>query len=163
MPRPTTRVLALLELLQTHARLSGAELAERLQVDRRTVRRYITALEELGIPITAERGRDGGYMLVAGFKLNAPRIAWVMVPAGQTTYDTIEKLSSLLSEGDIVVDGGNSNYKDSRQRAESLAGHPCLAAWLHRAAMWQAATTRWRNCSICGRWSKARNSGCPTR
>jgi predicted DNA-binding transcriptional regulator YafY len=69
MPRPTTRVLALLELLQTHARLSGAELAERLQVDRRTVRRYITALEELGIPITAERGRDGGYMLVAGFKL----------------------------------------------------------------------------------------------
>jgi predicted DNA-binding transcriptional regulator YafY len=69
MARPTTRVLALLELLQTHARLSGAELADRLQVDRRTVRRYITALEELGIPITAERGRDGGYMLVAGFKL----------------------------------------------------------------------------------------------
>lgn len=69
MPRPTTRVLALLELLQTHARLSGSELAERLEVDRRTVRRYISVLEELGIPITAERGRDGGYMLVAGFKL----------------------------------------------------------------------------------------------
>ena len=69
MPRPTTRVLALLELLQTHARLSGADLAARLQVDRRTVRRYVTVLEELGIPLTAERGRDGAYMLVAGFKL----------------------------------------------------------------------------------------------
>lgn len=69
MPRPTTRVLTVLELLQTHGRMSGAELARRLEVDRRTVRRYISSLEELGIPITAERGRDGAYMLVAGFKL----------------------------------------------------------------------------------------------
>jgi predicted DNA-binding transcriptional regulator YafY len=69
MNRPTTRVLALLELLQTHGRLSGAELAERLGVDRRTVRRYIVALEELGIPVTTEQGRHGGYLLVPGFKL----------------------------------------------------------------------------------------------
>ncbi|HXO42231.1 MAG TPA: YafY family protein [Thermoanaerobaculia bacterium] len=69
MARPTTRVLAVLELLQTHGTLSGAALAARLGVDRRTVRRYVAALEELGIPITAERGRAGGYMLVAGFKL----------------------------------------------------------------------------------------------
>jgi predicted DNA-binding transcriptional regulator YafY len=69
MPRPTTRVLALLELLQKHGRVSGAELARKLDVDRRTVRRYISMLEELGIPITAEQGRDGGYLLVAGFKL----------------------------------------------------------------------------------------------
>src|SRR6266849_6624372 len=69
MPRPTTRVLAVLELLQTHGRMSGAELARRIEVDGRTVRRYISMLEELGIPITAERGRDGAYMLVAGFKL----------------------------------------------------------------------------------------------
>jgi predicted DNA-binding transcriptional regulator YafY len=69
MSRPTTRVLTVLELLQTHGRQSGAQLAQRLEVDRRTVRRYITALEELGIPITAERGRDGAYRLVAGFKL----------------------------------------------------------------------------------------------
>ncbi|WP_237132768.1 helix-turn-helix transcriptional regulator [Pseudohongiella sp. O18] len=69
MSGPTTRVLALLELLQTHGRLSGAELAQRLQVDRRTVRRYITVLEDLGIPVTTEQGRYGGYMLVAGFKL----------------------------------------------------------------------------------------------
>ncbi|WP_257454202.1 helix-turn-helix transcriptional regulator [Archangium lipolyticum] len=69
MSRPTTRVLTVLELLQTHGRMSGAELARRMEVDRRTVRRYIAMLEELGIPITAERGRDGAYMLVAGFKL----------------------------------------------------------------------------------------------
>jgi 6-phosphogluconate dehydrogenase len=53
-------------------------------------------------------------------KLNAPRIAWVMVPAGQTTDDTIEKLSNLLSKGDIVIDGGNSNYKDSVRHAAML-------------------------------------------
>lgn len=69
MNRPTTRVLALLELLQTHGRLSGTEIAERLGVDRRTVRRYIVALEELGIPVTTEQGCHGGYMLVPGFKL----------------------------------------------------------------------------------------------
>lgn len=69
MSRPTTRVLAVLELLQTHARISGSELAQRLEVDRRTVRRYVAMLEDIGIPITAERGRDGAYQLVAGFKL----------------------------------------------------------------------------------------------
>jgi predicted DNA-binding transcriptional regulator YafY len=69
MGNPTTRVLTVLELLQAHGRMSGAELARRLAVDVRTVRRYIVALEEIGIPVTAERGRDGAYMLVPGFKL----------------------------------------------------------------------------------------------
>lgn len=69
MANPTTRVLALLELLQSHGQISGAELARRLEVDGRTLRRYISTLEELGIPLTSERGRHGGYRLVAGFKL----------------------------------------------------------------------------------------------
>jgi predicted DNA-binding transcriptional regulator YafY len=69
MATSTTRVLAVLELLQTHGRMSGAELARRIEVDGRTLRRYIATLEELGIPITSERGRYGAYMLVAGFKL----------------------------------------------------------------------------------------------
>lgn len=69
MATSTTRVLAVLELLQTHGRMSGAELARRIDVDGRTLRRYIATLEELGIPITSERGRYGAYMLVAGFKL----------------------------------------------------------------------------------------------
>ncbi|MDQ1811897.1 YafY family protein [Massilia sp. CCM 9210] len=69
MYHPTTRVLAVLELLQTHGRLSGAEMSARLAVDTRTLRRYIVTLEEMGIPITTERGRHGGYALMAGFKL----------------------------------------------------------------------------------------------
>ena len=69
MYHPTTRVLAVLELLQTHGRMSGAEMASRLGVDGRTLRRYIATLEEIGIPVTAERGRGGGYALIAGFKL----------------------------------------------------------------------------------------------
>jgi predicted DNA-binding transcriptional regulator YafY len=69
MPHPTSRVLAVLELLQSRGRISGPELAQRINVDVRTLRRYIVLLEELGIPITTERGRRGAYMLVAGFKL----------------------------------------------------------------------------------------------
>ncbi|MCC5859087.1 MAG: YafY family transcriptional regulator [Ectothiorhodospiraceae bacterium] len=69
MLNPTARVLALLELLQTHRHMSGRELADRLGVDRRTLRRHIRTLEELGIPVTTERGRHGGYRLLPGFKL----------------------------------------------------------------------------------------------
>lgn len=69
MERPTTRVLAVLELLQSQSRLSGSALAKAVRVDGRTLRRYITILEELGIPITTDRGRHGGYSLVPGFKL----------------------------------------------------------------------------------------------
>ena len=69
MARPTNRILAVLELLQNYGRLSGAELSDRLGLDRRTLRRYIVALEDLGIPIISERGRYGGYTLVSGFKL----------------------------------------------------------------------------------------------
>ncbi|KGJ93929.1 helix-turn-helix transcriptional regulator [Colwellia psychrerythraea] len=69
MAQPTNRILAVLELLQNYGRLSGAELSTRLDLDRRTLRRYIVALEEIGIPIMSERGRYGGYSLVPGFKL----------------------------------------------------------------------------------------------
>ncbi len=69
MSLPTTRVLAVLELLQAHGRMSGPELARRVGVDGRTLRRYVASLEEIGVPVTAERGRHGGYALVPGFKL----------------------------------------------------------------------------------------------
>lgn len=69
MTGPISRVLTVLELLQSHRRLGGAELADKLGVDRRTVRRYITVLEDMGVPVTTEQGRYGGYMLVPGFKL----------------------------------------------------------------------------------------------
>ncbi|MFD0690069.1 helix-turn-helix transcriptional regulator [Actinomadura fibrosa] len=69
MSHPTTRVLAMLELLQAGHRMTGADLARRLGVDERTVRRYAARLGELGIPVAAERGRHGGYRLMPGYKL----------------------------------------------------------------------------------------------
>lgn len=67
--RPTARVLTVLELLQTYGQMTGQELAARLEVDVRTIRRYITTLQDIGIPIEAEIGRYGGYALHPGFKL----------------------------------------------------------------------------------------------
>lgn len=70
MSKPTSRVLAVLELLQASSRpVPGSEIALRMGVDGRTVRRYITHLTELGVPIEALRGRDGGYLLSVGHRL----------------------------------------------------------------------------------------------
>jgi len=86
----------------------------------------------------AERLRDGGHEVV-GYDvfsdatdvgtleelvaaLPAPRAIWVMVPAGEPTEDTVASLASLLGAGDVVIEGGNSNWRDSVRRAEQLAG-----------------------------------------
>jgi predicted DNA-binding transcriptional regulator YafY len=69
MYRPTTRVLAALELLQAHRQLTGRELAERLEVHLRTARRYVEILQDLGIPVEVVRGPHGGYRLRPDFKL----------------------------------------------------------------------------------------------
>jgi len=50
--------------------------------------------------------------------LKAPRVVWVMVPAGDVTEHVLNDLHAILSPGDIVIDGGNSNYKESMRRAE---------------------------------------------
>jgi 6-phosphogluconate dehydrogenase len=54
--------------------------------------------------------------------LTAPRAAWVMVPAGEPTEKVITDLAASFEPGDIVIDGGNSNYKDTMRRAEALRG-----------------------------------------
>jgi 6-phosphogluconate dehydrogenase len=54
-------------------------------------------------------------------KLDAPRVAWVMVPAGAPTNSTIDTLKGLMERGDAVIDGGNSNYKEAGPTAASLA------------------------------------------
>nr|WP_221377368.1 YafY family protein [Actinoplanes polyasparticus] len=69
MAHAASRVLAMLEILQAHRRMTVGDLAARLGVDERTVRRYATTLTDLGIPVTAERGRYGGYRLSPGFRL----------------------------------------------------------------------------------------------
>ncbi len=53
--------------------------------------------------------------------LDAPRVVWMMVPSGHITEETVESLRSLLKAGDTLIDGGNSNYKDSMRRAEACA------------------------------------------
>ncbi|MDX6742118.1 phosphogluconate dehydrogenase (NAD(+)-dependent, decarboxylating) [Actinocorallia sp. A-T 12471] len=84
----------------------------------------------------AERLRRGGHTVV-GYdrdpalgdvgslaelveRLPAPRVVWVMVPAGSPTQATIEELAELLSPGDLVVDGGNSHYVDDQRHAAEL-------------------------------------------
>ena len=69
MSYTTTRVLTMLEMLQSRKQFSGPELAERLEVNARTVRRYITTLQDLGFPVETVRGRYGAYRLRPGYKL----------------------------------------------------------------------------------------------
>jgi len=67
-------------------------------------------------------GIEGAHSLeeAIGKLKQSPRVVWVMVPSGKTTTETIEKAAALLGKGDIIVDGGNSNYKDSIRHAEML-------------------------------------------
>jgi len=66
---PTARLLELLELLQTQPLITGREIADQLGVDRRTARRYVAALQDLGIPIEGQRGVGGGYRIRPGYRL----------------------------------------------------------------------------------------------
>lgn len=69
MSGPLPRVLSVLEILQSRDQVSGADLAARLQVDLRTVQRYISRLRQLGIPVSASAGVGGAYRLRSGFRL----------------------------------------------------------------------------------------------
>jgi predicted DNA-binding transcriptional regulator YafY len=69
MYHPTTRLLTILELLQAHPLLSGAELARRLEVEPRSIRRYIQMLQDMGMPVEATYGPGGSYRLRPSFKL----------------------------------------------------------------------------------------------
>ena len=75
-----------------------------------------TALEQKGATTAASLEQ-----LVA--KLAAPRILWLMVPAGTITDDTIARLTPMLAAGDTIIDGGNSNYRDTQRRAAAVAQH----------------------------------------
>jgi len=70
----------------------------------------------------AEKGATGAASLEALVaELTAPRIVWVMLPSGQVTEDTVRTLGTLLEAGDILIDGGNSFWKDDVRRAKTLA------------------------------------------
>ena len=67
--RPTSRVLAMLELLQDRPGITGPALAEELGVTTRTIRRYVVTLQDMGIPVEPAAGRTGGYWLRPGFRM----------------------------------------------------------------------------------------------
>jgi 6-phosphogluconate dehydrogenase len=68
-----------------------------------------------------QAGAVGAYSLKEAVdQLKAPRLVWIMVPAGKPTDDMIDQLVGLLSTGDTIIDGGNSNFRDTMRRAEMV-------------------------------------------
>jgi len=98
----------------------GANMVQRLLLGGHRVIAY--DINEDAIQSAENAGASGARMLNELVqKLEAPRSVWVMVPSGQITEETIQAISDLLSPGDTIIDGGNSNYKDSIRRAEQIA------------------------------------------
>jgi 6-phosphogluconate dehydrogenase len=97
----------------------GANMTERLLKGGHEVVAYDLSADAL--TQAAAKGADTATTLAElASKLTPPRAAWVMVPAGKPTNDTIEELAGLFAAGDVIVDGGNSNYKEAAPTAERL-------------------------------------------
>ncbi|WP_406234642.1 phosphogluconate dehydrogenase (NAD(+)-dependent, decarboxylating) [Isoptericola jiangsuensis] len=98
----------------------GANMAQRLHRGGHRVVGYDPG--ESARQRAAEAGLEVVDSLAAAVAaLPVPRVVWLMVPAGETVDQTLGQLTPLLAEGDIVIDGGNSNYQDSIRRAKALA------------------------------------------
>jgi 6-phosphogluconate dehydrogenase len=93
----------------------GANMTTRLLRGKHTVVAYDQSTDAVR---TAATGGAIGSSSLADLvsKLSTPRIAWIMVPSGKPTDDTVQKLLELLEKGDCIVDGGNSNFRDSQAR-----------------------------------------------
>ena len=98
----------------------GANMARRLILGGHRVVTY--DLDEAAVSASADYGAEGADSLQSlVLSLAPPRAVWLMLPHGQVTEDTIATVAPLLSPGDVILDGGNANYKDSMRRAEELA------------------------------------------
>jgi 6-phosphogluconate dehydrogenase len=97
----------------------GANMTERLLKGGHEVVAYDLSSDAL--KQVARKGAETASSLadLAG-KLSAPRAAWVMLPAGTVTNSTIDELAGLFSAGDVIVDGGNSNYREAQEIASRL-------------------------------------------
>ena len=71
--------------------------------------------------VAADGGLAANSLDIMIKRLKAPRVIWVMAPAGEPTESTLKSLGEKLSAGDIIIDGGNSFYKDSVRRGKALA------------------------------------------
>ena len=97
----------------------GANMTERLVSGGHRVISYDRSAE--AIQRVVDKGAVGAHSLADFIKqLAPPRVVWLMVPFGDPVDETLEQLLPHLAKGDVVVDGGNSNYKDSIRRAEKL-------------------------------------------
>jgi len=98
----------------------GANMAQRLLRGGHRVIGFDPA-EAARSGIEEKGGQSASSLEALVGKLKVPRILWLMVPAGAITDGTIAALTPLLSAGDTVIDGGNSNYRDTQRRAKALA------------------------------------------
>ncbi|MGH7926847.1 MAG: NADP-dependent phosphogluconate dehydrogenase, partial [Candidatus Binatia bacterium] len=97
----------------------GANMAERLVLGGHSIVSYDHSPE--AIQRVVDKGASGAHSLADFVKqLSAPRAIWLMVPSGDPVDQTIEQLVPIVAKGDVIIDGGNSYYKDSIRRARKL-------------------------------------------
>lgn len=97
----------------------GANMTTRLL--RGGHRVVVSDLNETAVGAAEAEGATGASSIAdLVTRLAQPRAVWVMVPSGKATEGVVDALGELLSEGDVLIDGGNSNYRDSMRRAEIL-------------------------------------------
>ncbi|MEW5957595.1 MAG: YafY family protein [Chloroflexota bacterium] len=134
MANTATRLITLIMLLQRQPNQTASQLAEKLDVSVRTVQRYITMLDEMGIPVYAERGPYGGYALVRGYKM--PPLVFtpaeaVAIYLGTSMIETV--WGSLYQESVRGALAKLDNVLPDEQRAEVVwAQQTLLAIGLHQ-------------------------------
>jgi len=100
----------------------GASMAQRLMQGGHRVVGYNRSPEATKQLVA--QGAEGAFSLqeLAG-KLTAPRVVWLMIPAGPSVDQTLQDLILCLAKGDVIIDGGNSYYKDTQKRAAQIKEH----------------------------------------
>ena len=129
MYHPTSRVLTVLELIQSRPSITGPELAERLEMDVRTVRRYITHLQDVGIPVEANIGRHGGYRLRPGFKL--PPLIFTEEEATAIILGLLASTWLEIGQSAVAIEGALAKVSRvlpmrARERLEAVTSHLVL-------------------------------------
>lgn len=90
----------------------GGNMVKRLRAD---------GHEVIGFDLSLQSGRDVDSLEALVSALAAPRVVWIMVPAGAPTDATVDQLAELLEEGDLVIDGGNTRYTDDQRHEQQLS------------------------------------------
>ena len=90
----------------------GGNMVKRLRAD---------GHEVIGFDLSPQSGRDVDSLEALVSALTAPRVVWIMVPAGAPTDATVDQLAELLEEGDLVIDGGNTRYTDDQRHEQQLS------------------------------------------